>query len=170
MSLRASSSGPFASSSDLSNASAVAGATVTAALDALQTALAPLALAPLRSFLGWAPTGGTQSQQLILLAAGHAAGLYEIDYATIIRTVATGNFDVVLNWKSPGFGVEQKFLQTVSIASLGTVIQSVGTVPGAKGVPIVSDGTQQIDMNWNSSGLVGLPVLDLYGSARLVAA
>ena len=170
---RKGSSGPFATSSDILNASSVAGVDVTAALDALLAAVAALQPAPIVSQIGWAPASLGTSNVLTLLAAGHAPGIYEIDAVAIVRTVGTGSqMAFTLTWNSPSFGAESKqVLSAGSWASLGTVALGVGNGSGTtRQLPIHSDGSAAITLQYAAGTITaGAPVADLYGSAHLVA-
>ncbi len=126
--------------------------------------------APMQSQIGWSPATGTNSNTLTLLAAGHPAGIYSIDYVAVIRTVGVGaSLSTTLTWNSPTFGAESKQLQVSSWATLGTVLSANGSSAGPKNIAIMSDGTAAITITWNSGAVTGPPVADLYAGARLLA-
>ncbi len=170
---RIGSSGPFATSDDIANASGVAGVDVTAALDALAAAVAALQPAPIASQIGWTPPTGTSSNVLTLVAAGHPPGLYDISWTAIIRTTGTGSaLGNTLTWHSPAGAESRALASSTSWAALGTIVTGAGNaLASPRKIAVYSDGTADIALQFTAGAIsAGNPVADLYASARLIAA
>jgi len=161
---RKGSSGPFASTDDILNASEVEGDTATAALDALFEVAKPSTLARL---IG---SNLSADVNLILLPAGHAPGFYAVGAFVVVRAVAAaGSLNRVFSCNGPG-GVAGT---TVSSTS-GTLLQSLSWGPGGAGTQwfplacLLSDGSANIVASFTRLAVTGTPLVDFYGFARLM--
>lgn len=121
------------------------------------------------SQIGW--DGNSASNLLTLMPAGHAAGMYQVSLSVIIRTIAGATSTVTVAWTSPTFGAEsQTFGQLFhTAAGTGTVFRNTNTTTAPhRCAPIMSTGAAAITLQMATSGSAG--VLDIYASARLIAA
>lgn len=110
------------------------------------------------SQIGWAPTTGTPSSNVLtLLAAGHAPGLYNISLIPIITTAGTATVTPTLTWTTQTSGAQSKTVGTFTCATLGTSIRSPASIQ--------SDGSAAITLQFATGAVVGNPVLNVYGSA-----
>jgi hypothetical protein len=159
-------------SSLVDNVSTVPGATVTQALDSLSGSA--VALAPLARVNGWAPPPAGNTQALQLLPAGHAPGLYSIAWSVIVRVAAASgaSLQATLTWTSV-LGAELRALFNSGVlSSTGTLLQYGTTVQTGTGrqVPIWTEGTTAITINFASGAVTGAPIIDLFGAAIRIAA
>jgi len=157
------------------NVSSVAGVSVTAALQTLSAAIAALvaavaALPPVLGVLvqqlGWNPSSG-QTTTLVLLAAGHAAGLYELDFTMIVRTAATGTaFQVQASFTGTDGAENRIVVSGLSWGVLGSLLSN----SGARQATIYSTGAAQISIQFQAGVIaLGSPVADLFATTRRVA-
>lgn len=126
-----------------------------------------------QSQIGWAPVSGGVSNLLTLAPAGHPAGMYRIEYVTIVRTTATGvQLSASLTqWTSPGQGLEARVIMlNANWGAAGTPFGTVAAIGGTRCQNIMSTGATSIEMQWSAGTItVGAPVADIYACARLVA-
>ena len=126
-----------------------------------QIAEAPSAAGALKSQIGWQPAEGG-SNVLTLVAAGHAAGLYLISYAFIVRFVGSGTITGVASYSAPTLGAVSNnvIVGSLTITALGPRLTPT--------VAIQSSGINAITLAFGIAGPGGSPVVDLYASAILV--
>jgi hypothetical protein len=127
------------------------------------------------SQIGWTPPIGLNSNSnlLVLAAAGHPAGLYEISSVMVVRTqpLASLTASSTLAWSSPTVGAESKALASgLQWQTAGTIMNGAGNAAGTtRQASIMSDGSADITLQYASGVVVTTCVADLYASARRVA-
>ncbi len=147
-------------SNQVLNASGVAGVTVTDALNAIRAAL----VGSIVQTLGW-NGGAVLTMQVV--PAGHPAGLYQIDCELIVRAL-------------PGAGtLTKQYNYTSSAGATNTPISASGALtlgrlqnPGSyfyNTAAVRSTGATAIDAVVTPVGITGAPSFDVSVYARLVA-
>jgi hypothetical protein len=146
------------------NASGVAGATLTDALNTLQSSAQ---LGTVVSQIGWNPALG--SSVLQLLPAGHTAGMYIVAFALVVRTNLGNSPNATLgSWTSPNKGVDSEVMSE-SIAQLPTgliLANDANAIAMHRVIVLMSTGATALTLTL-SNGTSGLA--DVYGCARLFA-
>jgi hypothetical protein len=129
-------------------------------MDERAAASGPFVLPTATRQIAW---DGQASSTLILLGAGHAAGLYSVSALLVVRI--TGGIGVAfrtVSWNAPGAPAQSaQSPAPISLATPGTL----STDP----VQIFSDGSGPIVVDFSPAGVVPPTEIDVYGAATKVA-
>jgi hypothetical protein len=106
---------------------------------------------------------------LTLLAADHAPGLYTVSFDCIVRAVATsGTLTKTVSYAAPTFGPITSYIS--ASGNLNTLGKSAA--PGSQYFPTLacrSTGAVPLTLTLTPNAVVGVPTIDLYASASLIA-
>lgn len=103
--------------------------------------------------------------ELVVLAAGHVPGLYELRLGLNVRATSTSVINRIYTYSAPGVGLNST--QTSGSGSLNVLGGPIN--PGSQfqtGSTLISDGRLPIKLQLTPT-LVGSPIVDVYGGALL---